>query len=223
MLEAGGELEISGSVAALGETQPTFAARVAFAPVDGLVLVAGADFDPISEGTQRTQHVAGELAAGMFLTGYSNLRGELLFGVGSGYSTGIWGGEEVDDEVDGPYARPFVQGALGGRWDWFVWAGGMRIGTTIADLTFVPDDPSQRRAPDGVYAQVHFDPFTYAGARFGGFEIDLTFGGSFSGGHEAVGATMRGYLALTFRGRFTLWDPPQRWPRPDAGPGGDAP
>lgn len=214
MLESGGELELSGSISAQNDTQPTFAARLALAPADGFVIVAGADFDAISEGSTRTQHVAGELAAGAFLTGFENLRGELLLGVAGGYASGRWNGEEVDDEVDGAYARPFAQGALGGRWDWFVWGGGLRIATTIADLTLTPYDPSLRRADSGVYAQIHFDPFTYAGVRFDGFEVDLLFGGSFSEGHPSVGGQLRGYLALTLRSRFELWSegptPPQR-------------
>lgn len=194
---------------------PTLAAHAAVAPVDHFIIAAGVNADPIDYG-DGTRHVAGELAFGAFAVGDPRLRAEVLAGVGGGYGTGEWNGEDGDEGLEGPYVRPFVQGTIAGFWaGFFTWGGGLRLATTVVDLTVIPIDPGSDRATPGLNAQVHIDPFTTARFRADFFEVDLTVGGSLSFGERTVGPMGNVYATVGLRLRFQAWGEPTPEPEPE--------
>ncbi|MEC7523591.1 MAG: hypothetical protein VYE22_27160 [Myxococcota bacterium] len=204
LLDRGGQVDVAAGVGLVHSAGVTFTGRAAVAPVDGFVITAAAHLDPIDLG-DGTRQYAGELGLGAFAMGDDALRAELLAGVGGGYAYGRWNGEDGDEGLEGPYARPFLQGTLAGRWGVVTWGGGLRLGVTVADLTVTPIDPGGDLATPGLGAQVSLDPFTTVRLDFGALHVDLTGGGAVAFGERTVGQMGNVHVALTVGARFSAW------------------
>ena len=191
-------------VGASGSAAPTLAAHAAIAPVDHFVIEASADVDPVDEGNG-TLHGAGELGLGVFAVGDPRLRAELIAGVGGGYGNGTWYGECDDFALEGPYVRPFAQGAIAAVYDFFTFGGGLRLAVTFTDLQVTRLDPGSDLLSGGFNAQGHIDPFLTMRFRHEIFEVDLTGGTSFSYGNAIVGSVFNAFGALTVRLQFQVW------------------
>ncbi len=208
LFERAGQIDVAVSAGPSGRAPVSFAGHAAVAPVDHLQIVAGVDFDPIRE-SNRTRHVAGELGIGGFVMGEGRLRAELVGGLGGGWASGE--NEEEDDGpwgVVGPYVRPFVQGVVGGVFDFFTFGGGLRIAATFAHLRTYDTASSDYPYGDGPAEQVHIDPYTTLRFRYELLIVEVAAGASFSFGDSIVGAPIYGYGALTLHFHFDAWAPP---------------
>lgn len=215
LFERAGQIDVAVSAGPSGEGLVTFAGHAAIAPVDNLQIVAGVDFDPIQE-SNRTRHVAGELGVGGFVTGEGRLRAEGVLGIGGGWGSGVMRAEDDGPwGIAGPYARPFLQGVLGGVFDFFTFGGGLRIAATFADLHTYDTEGSDFPYGDGPAGQVHLDPFTTLRFRHEHLIVEVAAGASFSFGASTVGAPFNGYGALTLHLLFDAWGPPAAAPAID--------
>lgn len=232
LLNAAGQIDVAVTAGASAPSAPTFAAHVAIAPVDHLVITGGFDTAPPDQAHQR---VSGELAAGVFAARDPRIRAEVLAGVGAGWSLGEQVNEDETISLEGPYVRPFVQGFLGGVWGgFFTWGGGLRGGATVAFL----DELSSEDPPGDVMQNrriaFNVDPFTSFRFRFDVFEIDITGGGGLQSGQNL--SLVNIHASLTLRLVFQAWgdapprgyapvepapEPPRPAPEPAGGPGRD--
>ncbi len=214
LLTRGGQVDISAYAGVTGGAVPTFAVHGAYAPIDHLEIVAGADFDPVGDKSlAETLHAAGELGIGTFVVDDPFMRVEAIAGLGVGWGSGFFlsglsylrsdGSLAFPDyRVHGLYVRPFVQGVILNVAGVFEWGGGIRIAYTWADLKFSPRDPEHPAQPRGAYEQTHIDPFFLARFRFDNFSIEANAGFMISPGDAQVGPLFNGFASLGLHVHF---------------------
>lgn len=194
---------------------PSFAAQVAYAPVENFEIFGGADFDPVIEGgTARTAHAAATVGAGVFAEedDYSRLRFELLGGASVGYSEGVYvpstssTSRPQSYDLSGGYVRPFVQVVLATNDGGFVQGGGIRGQVTWASPTYRPlegvtDSGSFSAAQYGV------DIFSLSRYDFGPVALDGVVGLAIAGGDVRIGPPIGFFANLALHLRFDLAGP----------------
>jgi hypothetical protein len=153
--------------------------NAAYAPIDHLEIVGGADLNVGDE----TQHYAGHLGIGTFVRD-DVFRFELTAGSYAGYAEGLGNGYESGSSsifylyrITGPYVLPYGQVLLGFESGHFELAGGLRIMGSLADIRIdaLGSAPERALRTDG-YERMYIEPVVTARIPFDFFRIDLMTG-----------------------------------------------
>lgn len=220
LLSRGGQVAIQGRAGVTGAAAPTFAVHGAYAPVENLEIVAGADFDPVGDTSGgETLHGAGEVGIGTFAVD-EELIAELIGGTAVGWGSGAYldgfrddgtgSGQLVSNSyrVEGPYVRPFLQGVVGSRFGIAEVAGGVRVAYTWAEQSFTPFDASTPALSPYSATAFHLDPFVVARLAVDILRIEALAGISLTFGDVSVGPMFNAFASLGLGVVFDTWDPP---------------
>ncbi|MBN8615061.1 MAG: hypothetical protein J0L92_30975 [Deltaproteobacteria bacterium] len=219
LLSRGGQVAIQARGGVTGAAAPTFAVHGAYAPIENLEVVAGADFDPVGDTSGgETLHAAGEVGIGTFAVDES-LIAELIGGTAVGWGSGAYLDGFRDDGtgsgqlvantygVDGPYVRPFLQGVVGSRFGIAEIAGGVRFAYTWAQQSFTPFDPGTPQLQRYDATAVHLDPFVVARLAVDILRIEAMAGLALTFGDASVGPFFNAFASLGLGVVFDTWEP----------------
>lgn len=181
LLDHAGQVDISARAGAGVPGGAGVSLNAAYAPIDHLEIVGGADLNVGDE----TQHYAGHLGIGTFVRD-DVFRLELTAGSYAGYAEGIANGYESGSStlfylyrVSGPYALPYGQVLIGFESGHFELAGGLRLMGSFAQVGIdsYPGSGSPERSvrSDG-YERMYIEPVITARIPFEFFRIDFMTG-----------------------------------------------